>query len=135
MNSIPEWPKTEHPREVIEAAYADSDQFQRRRVLTDDWARYLAQVSGTIRNPWSREAAARTQSTSVKARQMRPSRPVGTCSTAHLLGQAEAGRVCLGGRRGEHGDPGQAAVNLRGRLFGDLRPGPRRPGGRVSPGP
>ena len=28
---------------MIEAAYARSDLFERRRVLMDDWARYLAQ--------------------------------------------------------------------------------------------
>ena len=49
--------ETDHPREVIEAAlahvvrnrveaaYARSDLFERRRVLMDDWARYLAQGS------------------------------------------------------------------------------------------
>ena len=58
MTSIPEWLKTDHPREVIEealahivrnrvdAAYARSDLFERRRVLMDDWARYLAQGIG-----------------------------------------------------------------------------------------
>ena len=47
--------QTDHPREVIEAAlahvvrnrveaaYARSDLFERRRVLMDDWSRYLAQ--------------------------------------------------------------------------------------------
>ena len=47
--------ETDHPRDVIEAAlahvvrnrveaaYARSDQFERRRILMDDWARYLAQ--------------------------------------------------------------------------------------------
>ncbi len=50
--------QTDHPREVIEAvlahavrnrveaAYARSDLFERRRVLMDDWARYLAQGPG-----------------------------------------------------------------------------------------
>ena len=50
--------ETNHPREVIEAAlahvvrnrveaaYARSDLFERRRVLMDDWARYLAQGIG-----------------------------------------------------------------------------------------
>ena len=50
--------ETDHPREVIEAAlahvvrnrveaaYARSDLFERRRVLMNDWARYLAQGSG-----------------------------------------------------------------------------------------
>ena len=50
--------ETHHPREVIEAAlahvvrnrveaaYARSDLFKRRRVLMDDWARYLDQSSG-----------------------------------------------------------------------------------------
>ena len=49
---------SDHPREVIEAAlahvvqnrveaaYARSDLFERRRRLMDDWARYLAQGSG-----------------------------------------------------------------------------------------
>ena len=58
VTSIPEWLKTDHPREVIEAAlahvvrnrveaaYARSDLFERRRVLMDDWARYLAQGKG-----------------------------------------------------------------------------------------
>ena len=51
--------ETDHPREVIEAAlahvvrnrveaaYARSDLFERRRVLMDDWARYLAQGTAT----------------------------------------------------------------------------------------
>ena len=50
--------QTDHPREVIEAAlahvvrnrveaaYARSDLFERRRVLMADWAGYLAQGSG-----------------------------------------------------------------------------------------
>ena len=50
--------ETDHPREVIEAAlahvvrnrveaaYARSDLFERRRRLMGDWARYLAQGSG-----------------------------------------------------------------------------------------
>ena len=50
--------ETDHPREVIEAAlahvvrnrveaaYARSDLFERRRVLMDDWARYLDQGIG-----------------------------------------------------------------------------------------
>ena len=50
--------ETDHPREVIEAAlahvvrnrveaaYARSDLFDRRRTLMDDWARYLAQGMG-----------------------------------------------------------------------------------------
>ncbi len=50
--------ETDHPREVIEAAlahvvrnrveaaYARSDLFERRRVLMDDWARYLARGIG-----------------------------------------------------------------------------------------
>ncbi len=53
--------ETDHPREVIEAAlahvvrnrveaaYARSDLFERRRVLMDDWARYLAQGIGCPR--------------------------------------------------------------------------------------
>ena len=51
--------ETDHPREVIEAAlahvvqnrveaaYARSDLFERRRILMDDWARYLAQGTAT----------------------------------------------------------------------------------------
>ena len=54
VTSIPEWLKTDHPREVIEAAlahvvrnpveaaYARSDLFERRRRLMDEWADYLA---------------------------------------------------------------------------------------------
>ena len=50
--------ETNHPREVIEAAlahvvrnrveaaYARSDLFERRRLLMDDWAGYLAQGTG-----------------------------------------------------------------------------------------
>ena len=59
-SSFPNWAakETDHPREVIEvalahvvcnrieAAYARSDLFERRRVLMDDWARYLAQGIG-----------------------------------------------------------------------------------------
>ena len=53
--------ETNHPREVIEAAlahvvrnrveaaYARSDLFERRRILMDDWARYLAQGMGEDR--------------------------------------------------------------------------------------
>ena len=33
----------ESSREVIEAAYARSDLFERRRILMGDWSRYLAQ--------------------------------------------------------------------------------------------
>ena len=55
--------ETDHPREVIEAAlahvvrnrveaaYARSDLFDRRRTLMDDWARYLAQGMGEDREP------------------------------------------------------------------------------------
>ncbi len=55
--------ETDHPREVIEAAlahvvrnrveaaYARSDLFERRRLLMDDWARYLAQGSGNTVDP------------------------------------------------------------------------------------
>ena len=55
--------ETNHPSEVIEAAlahviqnrveaaYARSDLFERRRILTDDWARYLAQ--GMAKDPES----------------------------------------------------------------------------------
>ena len=63
MTSIPEWLKTDHPREVIEAAlahvvrnrveaaYARSDLFERRRTLMDEWARYLAQGRGEDSEP------------------------------------------------------------------------------------
>ena len=55
--------ETDHPREVIEAAlahvvrnrveaaYARSDLFERRRRLMNDWARYLAQGSGNAVEP------------------------------------------------------------------------------------
>ena len=55
--------ETDHPREVIEAAlahvvrnrveaaYARSDLCERRRVLMDDWARYLAQGTGEHPEP------------------------------------------------------------------------------------
>ena len=64
MTSIPEWLKTDHPREVIEAAlahgvrnrveaaYARSDLFERRQVLMDDWARYLARGTGENLEPF-----------------------------------------------------------------------------------
>ena len=54
--------ETDHPREVIEAAlahvvrnrveaaYARSDLFERRRALMNDWARYLARGTGEDRN-------------------------------------------------------------------------------------
>ena len=63
MTSIPEWLKTDHPREVIEAAlvhvvrnrveaaYARSDLFERRRILMNDWSRYLAQGKGEDSEP------------------------------------------------------------------------------------
>ena len=55
--------ETDHPREVIEAAlahvvrnrveaaYARSDLFERRRILMNDWSRYLAQGSGEDPEP------------------------------------------------------------------------------------
>ena len=55
--------ESDHPREVIEAAlahvvqnrveaaYARSDLFERRRRLMNDWARYLAQGSGNTVEP------------------------------------------------------------------------------------
>ena len=55
--------ETNHPREVIEAAlahvvqnrveaaYARSDLFERRRILMDDWSRYLAQGMGEDSEP------------------------------------------------------------------------------------
>ncbi len=57
VTTIPAWLKTDHPQEVIEAAlahvvgnrvevaYVRSDLFERQRVLTDDWARFLAQAT------------------------------------------------------------------------------------------
>ena len=63
MSGIPEWLKTDHLQEVIEAtlahvvrnrveaAYARSDLFERRRALMDDWARYLAQGSSEDPEP------------------------------------------------------------------------------------
>jgi len=54
VTSIPEWLKTDHPREVIEAdlahvvrnpveaAYVRSDLFEHRHRLMDEWAGYLA---------------------------------------------------------------------------------------------
>ncbi|MCY4121029.1 MAG: integrase, partial [Acidobacteria bacterium] len=52
--------QTNHPREVIEAAlahvvqnrveaaYARSDLFERRRALMNDWAEYLGEVRGQV---------------------------------------------------------------------------------------
>ena len=60
--------ETDHPREVIEAAlahvvrnrveaaYARSDLFERRRVLMDDWARYLVQGIGCPHQVKKRQA-------------------------------------------------------------------------------
>ena len=67
MTSIPEWLKTDHPRESIEAvlahvvrnrveqAYARSDLFERWPVLMDDWARYLDQGQRRTGSPRSKE--------------------------------------------------------------------------------
>ncbi len=55
--------ETDHPREVIEAAlvhvvrnrveatYARSDLFERRRILIEEWARYLVQGRGKGSEP------------------------------------------------------------------------------------
>ena len=63
MTGIPEWLKTDHPREMIEAAlahvvqnrveaaYARWDLFERRPTLMDEWARYLAQGRGEDSEP------------------------------------------------------------------------------------
>ena len=63
MTTVPEWLKTDYPREMIPAAvgvcgresgrgaYACSDPFERQHVLMDDWARYLAQGMGEDREP------------------------------------------------------------------------------------
>ena len=68
MTGIPEWLRTDHPRDVIEAplahvvrnrveeAYARSDLVERRRFLMDDWARYLAQWFGCPRQVKKRQA-------------------------------------------------------------------------------
>lgn len=48
MTSIPEWPKTDHPREMIEAAYVCADLFERRRRLMEDWARFLDLGPGEV---------------------------------------------------------------------------------------
>ena len=54
---------SDHPREVIEAAlahvvrnrveaaYVRSDLFERRRILMNDWSRYLAQETGEDSEP------------------------------------------------------------------------------------
>ena len=80
MNSIPEWPKTDHSRVMIEAAlahvvrnrveaaYARSDLFECRRVLMDDWARYLAQASGEATS----DGPVNRKTTSLKKRMYRP---------------------------------------------------------------
>ena len=39
-------------RNRVEAAYARSDLFERRQVLMDDWARYLAQGPGENPEPF-----------------------------------------------------------------------------------
>ena len=61
--------ETDHPREVIEAAlahvvrnwveaaYARSDLFDRRRVLMDDWGSYLAQGIGCPHQAQQRDFA------------------------------------------------------------------------------
>ena len=38
-------------RNRVEAAYARSDLFERRRILMEDWARYLAQGTGEDLEP------------------------------------------------------------------------------------
>ena len=73
--------ETDHPREVIEAAlahvvrirveaaYARANLFERRRLLMDDWARYLAKGWRRSRSPWSKEAQGTGCSHQVKKRQ------------------------------------------------------------------
>ena len=65
-SSFRDWAEeeTNHPREVVEAAlahvvhnkveaaYARSDLFERRRILMEDWARYLAQGSAKDSDSW-----------------------------------------------------------------------------------
>ncbi len=65
--------ETDHPREVIEAAlahvvqnkveaaYARSDLFERRRRLMDDWATYLAGERGRLTTATDRGAALGTR--------------------------------------------------------------------------
>ena len=66
MTSNPQWLKTDHPWDVIEAAlvhvvrnrvvaaYARLDLFERRCRLMEDWARYLARKTATAtQRPWS----------------------------------------------------------------------------------
>ena len=66
--------ETDHPREVIEAAlahvvrnrveaaYARSDLFERRRILMDDWSRYLSQETVTDSEPsWTNERKGKNQ--------------------------------------------------------------------------
>ncbi len=63
VTRIPAWMKTDQPREVIEgplahvvqnkveAAYARSDLFERRRLLMEDWARYVARGTAKDAEP------------------------------------------------------------------------------------
>ena len=44
-------------RNRVEAAYARSDLFERRRVLMDDWACYLAQGIGCPHQAWQGDLA------------------------------------------------------------------------------
>ena len=47
--------ETDHPREVVEAAYACSDLFDRRRRVMNDWAAYLADPHRPIAEPAEHE--------------------------------------------------------------------------------
>ena len=76
--------ETDHPREVIEAAlahvvrnrveaaYARSDLFERRRVLMDDWSRYLAQGSGNAVEPAEQGGRAKARAKPTGPRSSRP---------------------------------------------------------------
>ena len=80
-------------RNRVEAAHACFDLFDRRRVLMDDWARFLAQGSGCPCQPWQ---GARISAPKRRLRfgSMRPNatRPTGLEAQGGEKGVAE-GRV------------------------------------------
>ena len=116
--------RTDHPREVVEAAlahtvrnqteaaYARSDLFERRRRLMDDWTRYLAETPGQVRRCGGRAAAA-----------------------SPGPGAEAASRAAAAG------SPGRDEADRRGRVTGAAAPrgpGLKRPGrshGRLGPVP
>ena len=103
VTGIPEWLKTDHPREVIEAALAHgvrnrvkaanahSDLFERRRVLMDEWARYLAQRSGEDPEPLEKGGRRQVLPTPSLARRPPP-------------GQAKVRSMIQGPGRGRYDD-------------------------------